>query len=379
MDHREEVRLLSRCLEWQAQRGTQLAEGEGAASVDRYLDARRFELELECIFRRLPTALLHASELDEKHAFATRALGHDSLLFTRDAEGRIGTFRNVCRHRGTRLVDAAAGCAERFTCPYHGWTYAASGELVGVPHGDSCFPNLRREDSGLAPVKAAERFGLVWVNADAPELERQWHGMETDLTWLGLESLRPFAVERRIWQTNWKLVAEGGLETYHFRHAHRGTIGSYFYDNLSLWDRFGNHFRTVMPKRSLESLRQQPESTWSLREHTHITYYLFPATILLVQPDHVVWIQVQPLAHDLSDISLATLVPGPGAPHSEKPDAYWRKNHDITCGTLREDFALAESIQSGLASGANRQLRFGRNEGALTEFQRVVDSCLQEA
>ena len=52
---------------------------------------------------------------------------------------------------------------------------------------------------------------------------------------------------------------------------------------------------------------------------------------------------------------------------------YWRKNHDITVRTLAEDFAIGESIQSGLASGANDELRFGRFEGALDRFNRIVE------
>ena len=62
---------------------------------------------------------------------------------------------------------------------------------------------------------------------------------------------------------------------------------------------------------------------------------------------------------------LATLVPADLDPADAAATQYWRKNHDITVRTLAEDFAIGESIQSGLLSGANDELRFGRFEGAL--------------
>ena len=52
---------------------------------------------------------------------------------------------------------------------------------------------------------------------------------------------------------------------------------------------------------------------------------------------------------------------------------HWRRNHDITVRTLAEDFAIGESIQGGLSSGANEELRFGRFEGALDRFNRTVE------
>ena len=47
--------------------------------------------------------------------------------------------------------------------------------------------------------------------------------------------------------------------------------------------------------------------------------------------------------------------------------------------TLAEDFGIGESIQSGLSSGANAALHFGRFEGALDRFDRTVDAELAAA
>ena len=58
----------------------------------------------------------------------------ESVIVIRGDDGQVRAFANVCRHRGSRLVDGEAGCAKVLTCPYHAWSYARDGRLVGVPH-----------------------------------------------------------------------------------------------------------------------------------------------------------------------------------------------------------------------------------------------------
>ena len=87
----------------------------------------------------------------------------------------------------------------------------------------------------------------------------------------------------------------------------------------------------------------------------------------------MVWVQTLPLAPDRTGVRIVTLAPAGFDPDDAQAALHWRKNHAITVRTLAEDFAIGESIQSGLASGANAELRFGRFEGALDRFNRVVE------
>ena len=122
----------------------------------------------------------------------------------------------------------------------------------------------------------------------------------------------------------------------------------------------------------LPSLNQ---NEWRLRDHAQLLYTLFPASALLVQSDHISWIHFEPLAVDATRIRLCTLVPGNRTELAEDLE-HWKKNHKITVDTLTEDFEIGESIQSGLASGANQQLTFGRFEGALAQFNSIVGEHL---
>ena len=374
MNAEQQKALLQTCIDLAADGSTQLAELGGRADTERYTDAARFANEQERLFRHQPLAVALASRLDAPDSFVTVDTPLGNLMLLRDERGTAQAFHNACRHRGTRLVDAEQGCAERFRCPYHAWTYDRDGTLVGVPHGDTAFPGLDRDANGLVPVATVLRHGLVWVNARPGPLDHHLRGLADELDWLGIDTLVEHAVSRRRWQANWKLIAEGGLEAYHFRQAHRDTIAPHFFDNLSLWAQFGSHFRTVLPKRSIETLPGQPDAEWRIRDHCHLTYALFPTTTLLVQADHLAWIQALPVSTDATEVRVATLVPAAEADRRE----HWDRNHAITCATLDEDFALAESIQSGLRSGANAALQFGRNEGALTALNAAIDGLLAD-
>ena len=117
----------------------------------------------------------------------------------------------------------------------------------------------------------------------------------------------------------------------------------------------------------------QPRERWSLRRETNLVYTVFPSAQLLIQEDHVVWVQVLPVAPDRTTVRIATLAPADFDSTNDEAALHWRKNHDISVRTLAEDFAIGESIQGGLPSGANDELRFGRFEGALDRFNRIVE------
>jgi hypothetical protein len=61
---------------------------------------------------------------------------------------------------------------------------------------------------------------------------------------------------------------------------------------------------------------------------------------------------------------------------SEAEVGYWKKNVAILGNATAEDYALGEEIQAGLASGANRELCFGRYEHSLGYFHENVDRAL---
>lgn len=378
MQRHHELELLDELAELDRQRSAFLDDQIGTSPVSRYTDSGLFQREREQIFRRQPAMVAHSSELAEANSFLRRSIAGLPLLLTRDEAGEVRAFINVCRHRGNRLVAAESGCKQRFSCPYHAWTWDNRGELQVIPHEDQGFPNIDKSRYALRQLACEERYGFIWVQPDGNDLEDLdtfLAGLGADLDWIGLADLRVQHVEEQERHTNWKILVEGGIEAYHFRVAHRKTIGPYFCDNLSTWRAFGPHLRSVLARKTVGSLEESPRNSQQLREHAQLLYTLFPASQLLVQSDHVVWIQSEVLGVDRLRIAIRTLVPGDRL-SGEADREHWQKNHDITVSTLNEDFDLAEAIQEGLDSGANEELTFGRFEGALAHFNSTVDSYL---
>ncbi len=378
MQRATEIELAKELLALHEKKSAFLVDDVATSPAEHYLDEARFVAERDKLFRTVPQPILHSSELPEPGSFLRRDLAGLPVLFTRDADGVAHAFLNVCRHRGTRLVDDERGCKSRFSCPYHAWTWNNRGELIGVPHEAQGFPGLDRSEKGLKRLGCAERYGWIWVSAAseaAPDVDACLEGLGAEFDWFDATDSRIVHSDVEIRAVNWKIIVEGGIEAYHFRVAHRDTIAPYFFDNLSSYRLFGPHMRSILAKRTLAEMPEQPDDSWRLRDHAQLLYSIFPSNQFLVQADHFAWIQAEPLSASSTLIRLSTLAPKDRL-ESEEDLAHWAKNHAITSKTLAEDFVIGESIQSGLETGANDHLTFGRFEGALAEFNRVVDERL---
>ena len=371
MERETEIGLIEELLGLRETKSHYLDDEIEFNSVDQYQSEVIFQRERDHMFARLPAVAAHVSELPNAGDFVKREIAGRSILVTRDAHGEVRAFLNICRHRGTQLVDGESGCKHRFTCPYHAWSYANTGELVSVPHMDTGFPDLDKAQYALKSLQCEERFGFIWVIA-TPDVSFDFDAysapVAAEAEGLDLANMAIAHEEKKIHNSNWKILVEGGIESYHFKVAHRKTIGPYFEDNLSSYQMLGDHMRSVLMRSSMHVLRDQPTDQWRLRDHANIIYTFFPTTQLLVQKDHVVWINSRPVSAGQTELRLATL-----APKSRlAEEAYWEKNHQITSTTLNEDFVIGESIQNGFASGANDVITFGRFEGALPEFNRTI-------
>lgn len=381
MQRQEELGLISELLGLTAEKSAYLDASTAKSPIRRYADPARFAAERRDLFRASPIIAAQSAELGEPNAFLQRRISDLPVLLTRDADGAVHAFLNVCRHRGAQLERDASGCKRVFTCPYHAWSWSNQGELRAIPHQRQGFPDIDRADHGLRRLPAAEKHGFIWLIADPNavgplDIDAWIAPLDDDLAWLGMAEHHIVYEETFDLAANWKLLLEGGIEAYHFRVAHKDTIGPYFHDNLSTYQMMGEHIRSVLPRMSLAALAEKPQDDWAIRADANLLYTVFPTTQFLVQQDHFVWMRMEPMAADKTQLRLATLAPK-DAPDSDEMRAHWRRNQEITKVTLMEDFVLGEEIQRGFASGANEHHFFGRFEGALDRFNLAVEARLR--
>lgn len=373
--------LVRRVLAHLDARTTDTAAAPSTRSVAAYTDPALYARECATLFRDLPLPIAHVSQLAAPGAFLTHDASGVPLLIVRGDDGELAGFLNVCRHRGTRLAQVPCGAAKAFVCPYHSWSYGRDGSLLGIPH-ERGFAGVDRAQRGLVRIPVGVAAGLVFVrpspvrDGESPVLDAAaWLGpIADDLTSFGLATSHVYAPTVMTKQLGWKLSIDVFLEAYHLRPTHHDSIYKMFFDNVGLVDPIGPHLRNVFPKRTIRELATVPDSEWVLRRHANVLFHLFPNTLILVEPDHAAVLHLWPTGLGTTLLTSYTLIPE--APTTDKARAYWDANNAILYNAVGEDFAMGESIQSGFASGANREVVFGAFEHALAHFHGQIDQRL---
>lgn len=347
-----------------------------------YTDPGHLAVERATLFSRWPQAVALSPDLPENGSSATRDTLGLPVVLTRDEHGIARAFANVCAHRGAEVVGAERECGRRITCPYHGWTYDLAGSLVGVPDRDA-FPDVAVPGPGLRPLPTHEEHGVIWVvpDLDGPAaLDPMLGHLADDLAAFSIGEHRYWRSHRFELDLNWKLVIDTFLEPYHFASLHRDTVGPLFLANLCWADRAGPHVREVLPRRTLVDLADQDPSTWDLVPHSALVYVLFPATVFVMQIDHIETWRVAPHPDDPNRCVCDLDFYVPDEPMTDSAARHWERNWKLTIDTvIEEDFAAMAGVQRGLRSGAVPDLRIGANEPALAMFHAALRDALGDA
>jgi Rieske 2Fe-2S family protein len=193
-----------------------------------YISADTFELEYSRVFCRQWLMAGHACQIPEAGDYFTIDIAGENVIIVRGKPGDIHAYYNVCRHRGSRICDAASGRVKSFVCPYHAWAYAIDGSLEGaptIPDGEY----IDYAEYGLKPVRVANCGGFIFIHLgdEGPSsVEDSFAEVSA-----GRPAIEPSSV-KLVYEVvhdvraNWKLVAENNLECYHCPFCHDALCGA---------------------------------------------------------------------------------------------------------------------------------------------------------
>lgn len=352
-----------------------LGQGIETLSARVYTDPARFEAERANIFDKLPNLLGPSALLPGTN----QAVAHDGygtpLILARDAEGKAHVFANVCRHRGTRLIDSHEVVpAKRIVCPYHAWAYKPDGELTGLPRAD-CFPGLDKSANSLKEFACVEAGGLIWWAKDDGANFADAVALAPDLDAFGLGGLHLYRRRTHDIAANWKLIIDAFLESYHVQRLHASTIGQFFADGITVADTIGIHQRAAVGRSAY--LHEVDRDDWAqLRKAVTYTYQLFPASVVIVSPDYLNLLIAMPQSVGRTLVEDIMLIPE--KPNSNEAEDHWQRSWDLLDGGTfgDEDFHAAALSMRGLMSGHIDEVKLGTLEHGLADFHRKVEAAL---
>ena len=351
-----------------------------------YHDADFFVAEQRAFLRAAPQPVCHESEIATPGEWRTLDYLGESVIVIRGDDGVARAFVNVCRHRGSRLVDGEAGCAARLTCPYHAWTYGRDGRLVAVPKRGE-YVGLDAARLGLIPVAMERWRGFLFVTLEpgAPTVAEMMGPHEAEIAPYRLEELRPIGrVTLRPRALNWKTIADNYSDGLHIPVGHPG-----------LTRLFGRDYRIAAGQhvdRMEGDLRAEPSPNPSERayqallpEAAHLPpshrrkwlyFKLFPNVAFDIYPDQVDFMEFLPVSATetiIREISYGL----PDERRAMRATRYlnWRINRRVNA----EDSALIARVQAGMQSARYIPGPLGSSEVCLRSFAQKLRRFIPEA
>jgi phenylpropionate dioxygenase-like ring-hydroxylating dioxygenase large terminal subunit len=312
-------------------------------------------LELADIFAREWICVGRADALPKPGDYFAYDLAGQPIFVIRDRSGGLKAMSNVCLHRMSMLLEGT-GNKNTIVCPYHGWTYNLDGTLRGAPamtlNKDFC-----KSDYRLPQIRTAEWLGwlLVTLNPDIPPPAARLAEVEGLIADFGMETYVETFRETHIWDTNWKILAENFMESYHLPVCHAGTIGglSKLEEMVCPPGRPAFNFHTILKDDRLKIALAHPSNIRLTGDRRRTTYLLaiYPSLLITLTPGYFWYLCLHP--HGVGKVHMI-FGGGMSPDFVHDPDAI---KHFAQLKTLLdevnvEDRGCTERVFKGLSAGA---------------------------
>ncbi len=362
-----------------------------------YLDPQMLEMEREKIFARTWQPVGFAARVAEPGTYFACEIAGEPVVVARAKDNVLRAFSNVCRHRASIIVNAAAGGANKgatLRCPYHNWTYALDGRLIACPEFEGV---LDWDTSSVTlPQFRVEIWGPhVFVNQDAnaPALADVFGNIPREVAKVGCAVDQLQFSERRdyVVECNWKVYIDNYLEGYHLPAAHPSLMRELEYPQyrVDTYRYYSSHFAPIKPPRDIAHNAAGRESSFvaedapravrsDARSETRryeaeglnaLYYWIFPNYMLNVYPDNLSTNIIVPMGPDRT----LTIFEWFGYPGSKVKPETVAFSEEIQ----QEDIRLCENVQKGLRSRTYDTGRFSvKRENGVHHFHLLLNEFL---
>ncbi len=319
-----------------------------------YTSAEFLAREQADVFGREWLCAGRAETLAQPGDFLTMTIAGEPVIVLRDGAGLIRAMSNVCRHRMSTLLEGR-GNTRTITCPYHAWTYNLDGSLRGAPAmGEN--QAFCKDKIALPGIRAEVWQGwiMVTLNPAAAPLAEVFAEVERLIPYLDMGDYQERFQERFRWATNWKVLAENFMESYHLPQCHKGTIGGA--SRLEEMDcppgleRLNYH--SILKNDSVPLALAHPSNTTLQGDDRRRTWLLaiYPSLLITLTPGYFWYLSLTPAGPGEVDVLFAG---GMSAEWLADPQA---QSHLAAVKALLdhvnvEDKGCTERVYRGLLSG----------------------------
>jgi carnitine monooxygenase subunit len=351
-----------------------------------YFDPEFFAAEQTAFLRAAPQVVCHESEIAQAGEWRSLEYLGESVIVIRGDDRQLRAFANVCRHRGSRLVDGNGGCARVVTCPYHGWSYSRDGRLVGVPHRNE-YPELRTEDYGLFPVVLENWRGFLFVTLEpgSPSVSEMMAPYEGEVAPYRFEDLRVIGrVTVRPRNLNWKTIADNYSDGLHIPIGHPGLTRlfgrNYRVEANAHVDRMEGDLvekeSANASERAYQRLLPHVAHLPASHQRKWLYYKLFPNVAFDIYPDQVDFMQFLPVSATQTVIrEISYAIPDDRRQMKAARHLNWRINRRVNA----EDTELITRVQLGMQSSSYKTGPLGTSEVCLRSFAQKLRKLIPEA
>jgi phenylpropionate dioxygenase-like ring-hydroxylating dioxygenase large terminal subunit len=349
-----------------------------------YYDPEFFAHEMTRIIRPSWQIVCHLSDLPRAGDWQTLDYLGESIIAVRGEHGEVRAFTNVCRHRGSRLVDGACGSARKLVCPYHAWVYELDGRLSGVPQRSHYKVPL---PTGLVAVEHEIWHGFVFVRLESggSSVASMMAPHDAEIAPYRFAELQPLKrVTERSRAVNWKNLCDNYSDGLHVPVAHPG-LRRLFGDGYQIEagehvDRLGGTVldlaRGTWSERAYQRLKPRAEHLDDAAQALWLYFKLWPNIAFDIYSDSIDFMQFLPTGPTTTSLrESAYALPDDRREMRAARYLNARINREVN----REDNILVTRVQAGMQSKSYEAGPLGDSEVCLRSFARKLRRAIPEA